>query len=411
MLRSMWSVTQFEQAARAAFARGDKETGAKLCCEAIAKYPENLGAAIVHARLLAAAGREAQGIRVVEQLAAKSGDVASWLVKGCVLQELGRVHEAIASFQTASTLDEGDGRTHRLLGAALEEAGEYQRALAILTRAAEVMPYDPEVWMRQASTLIAMDRFTAAAEALTTAARLEHDDALPLLRRALLYAGKIEDANDPNIYDDAGLGVAVERAVALGDLTLTVRYFRRQTAHPELTESVVTGLLDYVYAEMVEGVVSCAQRVVQFGLTPLTLLPEQDRGWVIHEHAWGDSHRRLRPEVTTAVELMVHTGLFHRRLDAELEECSLHDVADVDPAVFDGGPMVWHRTSKRVGTHSGWRLLSASRDSETTVEVGLGELAAWNLSVVRPLTLPVGWRVFLEDLKVRHIEDPEGNVR
>ncbi len=125
---------------------------------------------------------------------------------------LGRVHakraqhaEAIGAYQRAAALMGPDAELAVEFGAALCAAGLHAQGQALLRGAVEQQPDNAEAWYALGRALLAQDRTTDAAEALSRAAALAPDDPViqHLLRAALGEAPEqVDSSYVRTLYED-----------------------------------------------------------------------------------------------------------------------------------------------------------------------------------------------------------------
>jgi predicted O-linked N-acetylglucosamine transferase (SPINDLY family) len=133
-------------------------------------------------------------------------DAAVLIDFGIMLQQSGRLDEAIAAYRRAVGLWPGGAVAHYNLGSALALAGALDEASAVLQRAAELRPDDPEVHNNRGGVLQRMGRTEEAVAAYRRAIALrgDHAAAWSNLGSALCACGRLEEAIR-----------ALDRAVAL----------------------------------------------------------------------------------------------------------------------------------------------------------------------------------------------------
>jgi len=412
MLRRMQTPTDYDHAAKLAFGQGDVDRALALTAEALERFPGDPVAIQTRVGLLSVVGMGKEALKLMDELILARGDGEAWFLKGRLLQDLGRLGEAADAYRAATERSPDYVDAWVNLGCVLDDAGKHAEALAPYGVAIGLDPTEAMALCNRGNSLMALGRYEEAAKSYRAAAELEYDGAGTQLRRALAYAGDLAGANDPDFHDEAVLGEARERTATIADTKVVARYFTGRHSHPQLMDAVVEGLLDFVdaMAEDHDGNIGAGSRI-QFGLSRLTLRDAGDGGLIVCETDWNRDADALRPEVTMSAQLLVQMRVLHDSVDADPEDCSLHQEASVDMGAFESEQFTWERFPTNNSSHSGWQLRPAERAAGDTESVELGRLAAANLGLVRALTLPVGWSATFEGHQILSVKDPEGNER
>jgi protein O-GlcNAc transferase len=213
------------QAAERHAARGDIASALDACREALALDPGSAAALLLTFRILRSANRLQEALEPLDRLAESLlHDPRVPFYRGNVLRDLGRIADAVASFESAIRLDPNYVAAFNNLGQARQRLGDLDGAADAFRRAAELRPGDApyrinagtvaeqsgrlddaEAWFasavvvapelaeahfRRARVLLKLGRLREAAVALEEAIRLKPDfaDAWAMLgsvRRAL----------------------------------------------------------------------------------------------------------------------------------------------------------------------------------------------------------------------------------
>lgn len=97
----------------------------------------------------------------------------AWRIAGFLYGEKDRYADAIAAFERALALSDGDAATLFNLGFALQKVGRHEEAIGRLSRAVETDPGLDRAWYGLGLSLIHCGRFREAIVRLTEAARLQ----------------------------------------------------------------------------------------------------------------------------------------------------------------------------------------------------------------------------------------------
>jgi len=192
-------------AAAIALQRGDVAEAERWAHSALALRPDHAPTLVVAGRAARAAGDARRALELFERAmqADPARPEAVFLACVCRLEQGDPRARELLAFCLKAFPDDTPGWT--AVGAALQQRGQPEAALAALERAARAAP-TPEVHLRRGAALTALGRHAAAAEAFAAALTLDPSNREAALQRgvALRRAG-----------DLAGARAALERAVAL----------------------------------------------------------------------------------------------------------------------------------------------------------------------------------------------------
>ncbi len=123
------------------------------------------------------------------------GTAEPWVLRGVILQCLGRTDDAVASMDRAAALDPSDINTWYNRGVVLGESGRFQDALDSYDRALAIGPH-AGAFTNRAGALLSLKRVQEALEACDKALALRPGDLSALCNRALALAelGRLEEA-------------------------------------------------------------------------------------------------------------------------------------------------------------------------------------------------------------------------
>ncbi|MHC1572228.1 MAG: tetratricopeptide repeat protein, partial [Methanosarcinales archaeon] len=103
----------------------------------------------------------------------KLDDANAWVLKGAMLEKLGRSEEALESLKKAIELKPDDANAWVLKGAMLDKLGQSKEALESLKKAIELKPDDANVWYNKGVVLDKLGQSKEALEAYKKAIELK----------------------------------------------------------------------------------------------------------------------------------------------------------------------------------------------------------------------------------------------
>jgi protein O-GlcNAc transferase len=119
--------------------------------------------------LVSRSSTRADSTRRDRALALKPDYVEAWHNRGRVLQHLGRLDDALASYQRAVTLSPGLAESFNNSGAVLPELGRFEEALVAFERAAALKPDLAGAWLSCGGRLVELKQFDKAVRCIDAA--------------------------------------------------------------------------------------------------------------------------------------------------------------------------------------------------------------------------------------------------
>ena len=179
----------------------------------LAADPQNADAQHLLGVLAYQCGKLAPALQLIHAALPALADLPDAHVNyGNILRDLGRLHEAAASYRRAVALDAANGMAHNNLARALIDQGDFEEGLTNARRAAELMPGFVPAYVNCAGALLGLRRF---------------EDAETAIRRAL--------AIDPTLFRlHLDLGYALQAQKRVDDAIDAFRHVTDQ--HPHLPE-------------------------------------------------------------------------------------------------------------------------------------------------------------------------------
>lgn len=171
-----------------------------LIARAISVLPDNAAAHLNHALALSGLGRPAAALAAVDAaLVREAGNAAAWNTRGQLLWRLGRMREAVNSYDRALAL-KPDATAHNNRGVALAALGEDAAALGAYDAALTLDPGYAGAHNNRAAALRKLRRNEDALAACETALRIDPDLAAAWNNRGLALAELHQTENALSSY-------------------------------------------------------------------------------------------------------------------------------------------------------------------------------------------------------------------
>ena len=183
--------------AREHYRTGNLAAAGALCRQLLAAYPDHPEVLNVLALIARRTGRSSEALALIEQALAASATAASChATRGHILVDLGRIHEAIASYQFAIRLKPDEPETFLGLGIAWRAVNENAAAIEAYRQAIRLQPSFAKAHNNLGNVLIAQDEWEEGAAAYRAALRFDPRDAFAMnnLGNALRELGQLDAA-------------------------------------------------------------------------------------------------------------------------------------------------------------------------------------------------------------------------
>ena len=183
--------------AREHYRTGNLAAAETLCRQLLSAYPHHPEVLNVLALIARQGGRREDALEIISHALASSSTAASChATRGHILVDLGRIHEAIASYQSAIRLQPDDPETYLGLGIAWRAVNENAAAIEAYRRAIQLQPDFAKAHNNLGNALIAQDEWEGGAAAFRAALRFDPRDAIAMnnLGNALRELGRLDAA-------------------------------------------------------------------------------------------------------------------------------------------------------------------------------------------------------------------------
>lgn len=370
--------------------------------EGLTRYPDD--AELLQAKAVFASqfGMTDVVLEASKNWAESTNATDAWYARGRALQDSGRNEDAIEAYRRAVDVDAKNSDAWINLGSLLDDRHEHAAAIEAYDRALVETPKDEVAWSNKGNSLLALGRFDEAATCFAAV------DQVPWQRRALAYAGRLDEVQALQHKAPPAQGELRQQTRAVGERRLVARYFVGAHTNPELLDHEVGELLDFAVSRVSVG------RGLADGVTLLyhwmvVTIRERGADLVLCEPISGADETRVGDELTFTAFAAVQLFAQHASLGCEPEPCTAVQGVSLQIGA-QGSQMVALREAPRDENDSGWRVVSELEPDGEIVELTVLRIFA-SLLPAGLATLPVGWRIELEDWNVARILDAEGVVR
>ena len=323
--------------------------------------------------------------------------------RAVALADEGDVDEALEVYREVVRLDPRHADAWINLGVILDDRCEAEEALTCYAKAIAIAPDDAVAWSNRGNSFAQLARFSEAIACFDKAIALGDARSQQLRVRALVHAGRVDEANRNGGH---ALGEARERRHA----GVVGRYFIGAHTNPELLDAAVERLVQLTAGcrDTPKGI--RAGSTLQLGWTMITLAAEGD-DLVLCEPDWHrDPRKGVVRELSVSAQQQVLALLVHQIARAPMVDCSCHDLFALD---FDalGSARVHMRRRKPVAQgDSGWVLTGAPDEAPSSV-LPLSTLVNVRPHLLKIVALPIGWRVQFDDHALTGVWDEHGQQR
>ena len=223
------------------FQQGRLATAEDICCELLARYPEDADLAHFGGVLATRTGRLNVAIdRLGRCVRLQPSRARAHAALAYAQEQSGRIEEAVRSFEAAVALDPRFVEAHNGLGIAHQRAGRFGEALRSFDHAIVIAPESVDTRLNAGRTLLQLGRFEAAAQRFREAlARCgDREDALRVIALGLQHAG---DFTTAAAAFSRLLDLNPQDATARGQYALTLGALdRREEAHVEIERALAS---------------------------------------------------------------------------------------------------------------------------------------------------------------------------
>jgi len=392
--------------ARDAFGTGDERRASallQLACERFGDKPRVWREA---AGLRFALGDIEGALVCLDHAAAVSSRPADELYeKAVMLARVDRRDEALECYREVVRLDPRLADAWINMGAILDDRGDALAAIGCYDHAIVSAPDDAMAWANRGNSFAQLGRFDDALASYDHAIALGDGQAVGARRKALVYAGRVAEANRARAHGVVGdQGQACE----LRHEGLVARWFTGRHSNPELLESAVQ--------EFLELTASCRDTpkgiregtTLQLGWAVFTLVRERD-ALVLCEPDWQrDPRRCVVREVTVSAQQQVLASMVHQLTRAPAQACSCHDTLLVEPGALEHDRVYMRRIGPASAGDSGWVLTRTPTGATDVAPLPMSSLPSMRPHLLKVVTLPVGYLVQLDAHAVTEVWDASG---